>query len=153
MATMPPHQLYTLCPTTLALFGQKQRGQYGLSRELQTERGGQSGIEGGGQGQTGDSRVVLRAGCHQQWVNMVCGVQWGGGEGSLEGAANGRACRKVEEKQFWSCASYSRKRNLTGRGKLDLIISNKPLFPCPSKLSQRRGEEDAWPSAGPVCEG
>lgn len=70
-------------------------------------------------------------------------VGWWGG--LPEGAANSRACRKVEEKQLWSCASYSRKRNLTGRGKLDLIISNKPLFPCPSKLSQQRGEEDAWP--------
>lgn len=130
----------------------KKYGKYVVFRKLRTDLGSQSGT-GGGQGLTGDSTVVLRTGCHQQWVNRECGVQQGGGEGSLEGSATGRACRKVEEKQLWSCASYSRKRNLTGRGKLDLIISNKPLFPCPSKLSQRRGEEDAWPSAGPVCEG
>lgn len=76
MATMPPHHAYLiLYLTNLALLGEKQKGQYVLSRELQTDLGSQSGTRGGGQGLTGDSRAVLRAGCYQQWVNRVCGVQ------------------------------------------------------------------------------
>lgn len=72
---VPPHHPYILCPTNLALLGQKQKGKYVLSRELQTDLGSQSRTGGGEQGLTGDSRIVLRAGCHQQWVNGVCGVQ------------------------------------------------------------------------------
>lgn len=75
MATVPLHHPFTLCPTNLALWGQKLKGQYVLSRELQTDLASQSGIGGEGQGLTGDSRVVLRGGCHQRWVNRVCGVQ------------------------------------------------------------------------------
>lgn len=42
------------------------------------------------------------------------------------------------------------------RGRENMILSDKPLFPCPGEavwLSRRQGEEDAWLGAGPVYEG
>jgi len=66
------------------------------------------------------------------------------------------ACGKLGEEQLWFCpASHSMKFSLfgTSQGGENLIISDKPLFPRPRELSWRWGEEDAWPSAGPVCEG
>lgn len=84
-------------------------------------------------------------------MSLVVGEQgmWGCsrvvGRGSWRVAAEGRGCLQEAERRaapVLPCLLLHELQffgNLTGRGKLDLIISDKPLFPHPRELSQRRG--------------